>query len=325
MTKSRLLVLLAVCASATFGADFTTYIRDQNQYSVAAITTDPAGSTYVTGSRDIPSVSSAPSTDVFVTKLDAAGKVVFTTTFGGKGADIGNAIAVDPSGNIWVGGATSSENFPLHDASQTALGSGFPEESGFLVELAPDGTVIYSSYFGGLLGGSSVNGIAIDLGGNLYLTGTTDASDFPATPGLPAGPGTVASDGITPVSGAFVTKLDATSLHVAYSALIVGTAVDCSCCKHLFPIGARHFGSWDCARCRGRGIDCGQLEHYESSGDSGELRRLWSFRRQDQCGWKPTGLFDLSGSVIGSCSSRKGLRKKLPRPPLPPTPRAMLT
>jgi uncharacterized protein (TIGR03437 family) len=234
MTKSRLLVLLGVCASATFGADFTTYIGDQNQYSVAAITTDPAGSTYVTGSRDIPSVSSAPSTDVFVTKLDAAGKVVFTTTFGGKGADQGNAIAVDPSGNIWVGGATSSENFPLHDASQTALGSGFPEESGFLVELAPDGTVIYSSYFGGLLGGSSVNGIAIDLGGNLYLTGTTDASDFPATPGLPAGPGTVASDGITPVSGAFVTKLDATSLHVAYSALIVGTSVDCSCCSTCF-------------------------------------------------------------------------------------------
>jgi len=225
----RLLISIAILTSIAYSADFTTYIGDQNQYQVAAITTDSAGNTYVTGSRDIPSTSPGVSTDVFVTKLDATGNIVFTTTFGGKGADQGNTVAVDPSGNIWVGGDTSSENFPLHNASQTELGSGFPEGSGFLVELAPDGTVIYSSYFGGLEGGSSVNGIAIDQTGNLYLTGTTDASDFPTTPGLPTG--MVASDGITPVSGAFITKLDAMSLHIAYSALLVGSSVECSCCS----------------------------------------------------------------------------------------------
>jgi uncharacterized protein (TIGR03437 family) len=228
--RTHYLISLAIFVSAVYGADFTTYIGDQNQYQVAAITTDPAGSTYVTGSRNIPSASSSPSNDVFVTKLDATGNIVFTTTFGGKGDDQGNTIALDSAGNIWVGGSTSSENFPLHNASQTELGLGFG--SGFLVELAPDGTVIYSSYFGGLLGTSSVNGIAIDQSGNLYLTGATEASDFPSTPGLPTG--TVESNGITPVSGAFITKLDATSLHVAYSALLVGGDVECSCCSTCF-------------------------------------------------------------------------------------------
>ncbi len=164
--------------------------------------------------------------DVFVAKLDATGNLVFTTTFGGKGSDQGNAIAVNPMGNIWVGGSTSSENFPLRAALQTSQGSGNPGGTGFLVKLAPDGTVIYSSYFGGLLGASSVNGVATDESGNVYLTGSTDSTDFPATAGLPAGK--VTANEITPVSGAYVTKLDATGSKILYSALIVGNAVDCS-------------------------------------------------------------------------------------------------
>jgi hypothetical protein len=223
MMKNRSLILLAVLLSPAHGADFTTYIGNQNPYQVAAIATDSAGNTYVTGSREIQSAPPQSSTDVFVTKLDAAGNIVFTTTFGGKDVDYGNAIAVDAGGNIWVGGTTSSENFPLHDAFQTALGAG---DTGSLVELAPDGTVIYSSYFGGLLGSSSVNGVAVDQAGAVYVTGSTDATDFSATVGLPDG--MVSANEITPVSGAFVTKLDSTGQHVIYSALIVGNLVDCA-------------------------------------------------------------------------------------------------
>jgi uncharacterized protein (TIGR03437 family) len=216
-------LVLAILVSTVYGADFTTYIGDANQYQVAAITTDSAGSTYVTGSRFIALAAPQSSDDVFVTKLDATGKIVFTTTFGGKGIDYGTAIALDPSGNIWIGGITSSENFPLRDAFQTALGTG---STGFLVKLAPDGTFIYSSFFGGLMGNSAVNGIAVDQDGALYVTGSTDSTDFPTTPSLLYG--TVSADEITPVSGAFVTKLNSTGLTIMYSALIVGNAVDCS-------------------------------------------------------------------------------------------------
>ena len=42
---------LAMAAGRLFAADYTTYIGDTNEYRVAAITTDTAGNTYVTGSR----------------------------------------------------------------------------------------------------------------------------------------------------------------------------------------------------------------------------------------------------------------------------------
>ncbi len=213
----RYFILLVIFASAA-SADFTTYIGDENQYQVAAIATDSAANTYVTGSRIIQSAS-----DVFVTKLDATGNIAFTTTFGGKGSDLGNAIALDAAGNIWIGGTTSSENFPLRDALQTSQGTA---DTGFLVELASDGTVIYSSYFGGLLGRSTVNGVTTDASGNVYVTGTTDSSDFPTTSGLPAGK--VTANEITSVSGVFITKLDPTGVKILFSALIVGTALDCS-------------------------------------------------------------------------------------------------
>lgn len=224
----RSIFLFAILLSPILGEDFTTYIGDQNQYEVAAIANDSAGNTYVTGSRtiEVPGLSE-PLSDVFVTKLDTFGNIVFTTTFGGKGIDQGNAIAVDPAGNIWVGGSTSSEDFPLRDALQTALNAGNAGgQTGFLVKLASDGTVVYSSYFGGLLGDSTVNGVATDQNGNVYVTGSTDSSDFPTTVGLPAGE--VNSTGPPGHSGAFTTKLNATGSQVMYSALIVGNAVDCS-------------------------------------------------------------------------------------------------
>jgi uncharacterized protein (TIGR03437 family) len=46
----------------------------------------------------------------------------------------------------------------------------------------------------------------------------TDATDFPTTPGLPAGP--VSADPSAPIFGAFVTKLDPTGQKIIYSALI---------------------------------------------------------------------------------------------------------
>jgi len=202
----RVLILLAILGLTAYGADFTTYIGDEYPYQVTAIATDAIGNTYVTGSRDVG--------DVFVTKLDSSGSIVFTTTFGGKGIDQGHAIALDSAGNIWVGGSTSSGNFPLHDALlDISLG-------GFLVRLAPDGTVAYSSDFYG-----AVNGVATDASGNVYLTGTTDFEGFPTTPGLPPGKVSVLNAFVT--SGAYVTKLDPTGTQILYSALIVGTQQAC--------------------------------------------------------------------------------------------------
>src|SRR5580704_5349490 len=145
----RVLILLASLASTAYSADFTTYIGGSSpsqSIAVAAIATDSAGDTYVTGSN------------AFVTKLDPSGNIVFTTSLGAAGS-YGNAIAVDPAGNVWVGGEALAPNLTLVNPLQS---TGVFNGIGFLVKMTPDGTILYSSYFGGTLGNSGVTGVATD-------------------------------------------------------------------------------------------------------------------------------------------------------------------
>ena len=101
----RFVFLLIATTLATAG-EFTPSIGGLYPSTVSAITTDSAGNTYVVGSRQLPgapafvdtSIAGQPDSDVFVSKLDPKGNVLFTDTFAGKGVDTATAIAVDPSG-----------------------------------------------------------------------------------------------------------------------------------------------------------------------------------------------------------------------------------
>lgn len=178
---------------------FTTSLGDNYPYLISAITTDAAGNTYVVGSRAIavptgafrigtdglvPPISSGSGSDVYVSKLDPTGHLLFTDTFAGKGVDQGLAITLDPSGNIYIAGTTTSDDFPLSKALQT---QSCPYGAGFIMKLSNDGTtILYSTYFGGLAGLTSINALTTDPSGNLYLTGGTSAMDFPVTSGMPS-------------------------------------------------------------------------------------------------------------------------------------------
>ena len=114
----RFFLILAFTTLATAG-EYTTYIGDSYPRSVTAIAADAAGNTYVVGNRAlaltptegiifasvvefpiavIPAVTTP--NDVFVTKLDPTGNILFTAVFAGKGQDQGLAVAVDPTGNV---------------------------------------------------------------------------------------------------------------------------------------------------------------------------------------------------------------------------------
>ncbi len=86
------------------------------------------GNAYVAGytsSVDFPTVSPIQTGfkalyDSFVSEINAAGNaLVFSTYYGGAGADLANAIALDPGANMFVGGQTSSLDLPLAGAIQT--------------------------------------------------------------------------------------------------------------------------------------------------------------------------------------------------------------
>jgi hypothetical protein len=161
--------------------------------------------------------------DVFVTKLDPTGKVLFTDTFAGKGNDMGTAIAVDPSGNIYIAGSTTSDDFPLSKALQIQPST---YGTGFIVKLGNDGsTILYSTYFGGTLGATFINSLATDSQGSLFPTGSTTAADFPHTTGMSFGP--VSQTGSLPTTGAIVASISATGDKIRYAGVLVGNSPFC--------------------------------------------------------------------------------------------------
>lgn len=124
--------------------------------------------------------------DAFVAKINPAlsgpASLVYFTYLGGKLADSGIGIAVDPvdppTGNAYVTGSTVSTDFPIMPAAfQPKFGGG--NADAFVAKLNPTGaTLVYSSYLGGT-NTDSGNGIAVDSTGAAYIAGQTCSLDFP--------------------------------------------------------------------------------------------------------------------------------------------------
>lgn len=100
---------------------YSTYLGgslDDEGYGIAV---DTAGNAYVAGttaSPNFPTTTGAlqttnnGATDAFVTKLNATGSaLVYSTYLGGSGYEEGFGIAVNPAGNAYVTGLTTSSNF----------------------------------------------------------------------------------------------------------------------------------------------------------------------------------------------------------------------
>ena len=113
---------------------YSTYLGGSNSDWGNGIAVDSSGHAYAIGtteSTDFPiqdayqGTYAGGDTDVFISKLSPAGTTLTYSTFlgGGKG-DLGNTIAVDASGNVYVAGQTESTDFPIKDAYQGLFGGG---------------------------------------------------------------------------------------------------------------------------------------------------------------------------------------------------------
>ena len=225
--------VLFLITTLAIAGEFTTSLGDAYPYIISAIATDSAGNTYVVGSRQLGTPPAVvfdleyipPDSDVFVSKLDPNGNLLFTDTFAGKGVDTGTAIAVDPSGNIYIAGTTTSNDFPLSKALQTQPNPTYG--TGFIIKLSNDGsTILYSTYFGGTLGPTFFTSMATDSSGNIFLTGATGAADFPHTPGMPSGS-----------SGTILLSISAAGDKILYAGVVEGGGVPQSPLPGVFNSG----------------------------------------------------------------------------------------
>jgi hypothetical protein len=212
---------------------YSTYVANANP---SAIAVDATGSAYVTGSATsgfittpgaLRSVTGNPvGSTGFVLKLDAGGAApIFATFLGGAGGDDATSVAIDAHGNAFVGGWTTSADFPVRNAFQATRSAG---KDAFVAKLASDGSqLLYSTLLGGALD-DAVNGIAVDALGDAFVVGETYSWDFPVKSGFQmqkAGQRLVNSS----VGNAFVAKLAPAGNALVYASFLGGEVCQTLC------------------------------------------------------------------------------------------------
>jgi hypothetical protein len=195
-----------------------------------SIAVDASGDAYIVGttsSTDFPiTPGSAFQTtnkgaNGFFTELAPTGSsLLYSTYLGGTGSDGPAAIALDTNGNAYIGGSTTSTDFPLTSSAVQNTNNVTTSTTGFLARIDPtkSGTqsLIYSTY----LGGSThdvVLGVAVDSTFNAYLIGYTASTDFPLKNAFQT---TLKN----PSSNAFVARIDTTqTADLVYSTYLGST------------------------------------------------------------------------------------------------------
>jgi hypothetical protein len=210
--------------------DGTTAFVDCFPGTGLAVGVDSSGNSYLTGYTSSPNFPTTANSfqpacnstctingfaDGFAMKLDTSGTtILYATYLGGSGQDVGTGIAVDSSGSGYLTGYTSSADFPLMNPIQSTYGGGGGIGDAFVTEINGNGSALSFSTF---LGGSKDEvgtGIALDIAGSSYVTGSTASADFPVTSGSLqtsfAGPAGVPGD-------AYVVKYGAPDFSVSAS------------------------------------------------------------------------------------------------------------
>jgi hypothetical protein len=220
---------------------YSTYLGSFGGDTPYSIAVDGSGNAYVTGATGydrfppgFPMVNPAQGVygggrfDAFVAKLNEDGSaLVYSTYLGGRGEDAGTGIAVDASGNAYVTGGTTSDNFPTVRALQPTWGGGIcggpghPCSDAFITKLSPTGSFVYSTY----LGGSSHDqglAIAVDNSRNAYVTGQTRSANFPTLNPFQPALGRECPD----CYNAFISKVNPSGTALVYSTYLGGTGAD---------------------------------------------------------------------------------------------------
>ena len=203
---------------------YSTFVGGNGRDLGTGIAVDSTGAAYVAGTTSstvFPTVNAlqvrnAGAFDGFIFKLAPAGNaLVFATYFGGAGDDTIFRIVVDGSG-IYVGGYTSSSNFPLMNPAQSTAGGSYDV---FVSKLSLSGaSLLYSTYLGGT-GDDFGYGLAVDSSGSAYIAGWTASTNFPTRNVLQPLYGGGTSD-------AFVARLAPNGNSLLYSTFLGGSGDD---------------------------------------------------------------------------------------------------
>jgi uncharacterized protein (TIGR03437 family) len=218
--------------------------------AVSGVAIDGTGNRYLaitTSSPDFPGPTPPPKTVAQLSyagmvKLDPTGATILVETyFGGTmtpsqlqppEGSAAAAIALDNTGNIYLGGVTGESDFPVvKPINANFCNNDTCYGAGFMVKLDPTGsTILYSTSTGAsasnLFGNTGVVAIAVDAEQNAYALGNTIAGAVPTTLNVlqPQAPGNCMTSSLC-LGDIFVLKL-AASGQLVYGTYLSGNMQD---------------------------------------------------------------------------------------------------
>ncbi len=220
------------------GVVFSTYYGGGNTDNFNGVAIDSTGRIFAVGSsasNDAPTPNGYDTNpnglDAILVVLNSSGSSVLYGTFiGGDNNDIGDAVAVDIHGNVYMAGETLETQgilgrFPTESPSsldpfQDNYGGG--RSDAFVTKFDPDETGNTSLVYSTLLGGSEgegVEAITVDANERAYVCGYTESTNFPRLNAIRNTFGGGTEDG-------FITKFNADGTTVFYSTFFGGSAID---------------------------------------------------------------------------------------------------
>ena len=256
---------------------YSTFFGGVGNDSGNGIAVDSSGNAYITGqtvggagfTRTTGGVFAGGGSDAFVAKFNpnaaGAASLIFSRFVGGSGADSGNGIGVDASGNSYVGGATTSTTASFQPLASIGfnLSKTTASNDGFIVKLNSTGaTASYLTF----IPSAPVNALAVDSSFAAYVTGAVDgttnalvttSSGFQLTNG---GNGCAAISGVpsgSPCTDAFLAKYNTTvggspsllySTYLGGNLLDVGTAVAVDSSGNAYVAGRTNSSNFPTAR-----------------------------------------------------------------------------
>ncbi len=180
---------------------YSTFLGGENDDQGMAIAVDGTGNAYVTGytlscqfpvtsgayKTSFPNCGAGGATANFVAKINpTASALVYSTFIGVNNTNQGHGIAVDSAGNAYITGYSSDSSYPTTSGAYQPSAPNPSDGKLVFTELNAAGNgLVYSTYLAGSSTGNfgTGNAIALDKSKNVYITGHTDATDFPVTNG----------------------------------------------------------------------------------------------------------------------------------------------
>jgi len=172
------------------GSQYSTFIGGTMGEDATKVTFDNEGNTILIGqtpSEDFPVTDNAIQSeyagggwDAYVAKFSPSGDLLYSTYLGGDGYEHVTTVNVDSQNNMVLAGTTESDEFPTTLDALQPTHAGLLD--GFIMKIAPNGTLLYSTFFGGT-GIDWIYGMEFDNSGNYMFSGHTDSAGL-ATGGV---------------------------------------------------------------------------------------------------------------------------------------------